>query len=145
MIEFRTATQDDIDFVRQNPYEGTVKDYPYIEVGDNTITTIWGGVIVAVGGLVVHWEGMAEMWLILTADCLKGGLHGIAALTAIKNKTDELIAKNNIRRAQAAIRVDFPIAIKMIEYLGFHNETPDGMKYYFPDGCDGFRYARIIE
>ena len=142
-MEFKETTQEDLDFVRANPYEGAVKDYPYMEAPDaNTMTIVFEGQIVGVGGLFVHWEGVGTLWLILTADCKKNGLYGILALSAIKDKVDELLRDNNIVRAQAAIRTDFPEAIKMIQFLGFSKECLS--EKYFPDRSDAYRYSRIL-
>ena len=141
-MEFRQATQEDLDYVRSNPFEGPVKGYPYLEVPtEHCYAAIFEGHIVGVGGLAIHWEGVAEVWMILTADCKKKGLYGIVALYAIQNKMDELIEENNIWRAQATVRTDFPKAIEMIEFFGFQREGL--LRKYFPDKCDGYRYARL--
>ena len=140
---FRPATQEDLDFVRQNPVEDAVKNYPYLGVpDDNTYAVEYEGSLVAVGGLYVRWEGVGLLWLILTADSAKDGLHGLRALCAIKEKTDELIAKNNLWRAEAIIRVEFDKAIKMIEFLGFQREAM--LEKYMPDKTDAYLYKRII-
>ncbi len=143
-MEFRQSTQDDLNYVRENPFEGAVKDYPYLEVpDDNCYTAIFEDQIVAVYGLQSIWEGVAWVWLIMTDDCKKEGVFGIIAIHAIRDKLEELLKDNNIRRAQARMRPDFTEAIKMIEFLGFKNETPDGMKEYFPDRGDGYLYSRL--
>lgn len=144
-MEFRPSTQEDLDYVRANPFEGAVKDYPYLEVPDeNCYTAIFEGNIVAVYWLQVLWEGCGWVGLIMTADCEKKGVFGIITIHTIREKLEELLRDNNIRRAQAAIRTGFTEAIKMIEFLGFKNETPDGMKDYFPDKGDAFLYSRIL-
>lgn len=142
-MEYRKSTQADIDYVRENPFEGEVKDYPYITCPDeNAITTIYEGHIVAVGGVQVHWEGNGTFWLILRDDAKKHGFHGVLALSAIQEKVDHLMAKNNLWRAQAAVRPEFEAAVKMIEYLGFEYEGL--MKQYYPDKTDAYRYAKVI-
>ena len=142
-MDFRKATQEDLDYIRQNPYEGAVKDYPYMEVPDkNCYTAIFEGNVVGIGGLNQWREGVGLFWLIITDMCLKGGLHGIIALQAIRDKTNELIESNNLWRAEAHVRVDFPKAIKMIEFLGFQREGT--MRKFFPDKVDGYLYSRII-
>ena len=143
-MKFKKATQEDLDFVRQNPFEGVLKNYPYLQIPDeNCIAIIFQDKIVGVGGLSVIWEGVGWLWLMLTADCKKDGLFGIIALSAIKDKIDELLKDNNIKRAQATVRTDFPQAIKMIEFLGFKNETPDGMEAYCPDGAKSYLYSKV--
>jgi len=143
MIEYRKATQSDLDYVKQNPFEGAIKNYQYMEVpDDNTYTVIYEGQIVAVGGLQVRWKGTGLLWLILTANSKKDGIHGLRALCAIQSKVDELIKKNNVWRAEAMVRVDFPKAIKMLEFLGFKREGI--MKDCFPDRSNGYLYAKVI-
>ncbi len=142
-MKFRKATQEDLDYVRANPFEGAVKDYPYMEVPDkNTITTIYEGKIVAVGGVQVSWEGVGTFWLILRDDAKKHGFHGVLALSAIKQKVEYLIDKNELWRAQATVRPGFKEAITMIEWLGFKREGL--MKKYCPDGGDTYLYAKVI-
>ncbi len=142
-MEFRKATQEDLDYVRTNPFEGAVKDYPYLEVpDDNTYTVIYEDEIVAVGGLQMKWEGVGTLWLILTEDCKKYGIHGLLALEVIRDKTNYLIEKNHLWRAEATIRVGFPQAIKMIEFLGFQREGT--MRMFFPDKTDAYLYSRIL-
>ncbi len=142
-MEFREATQEDLDFVKANPFEGVVKDYPYMQVPDeNTYTVIYEGCIVAVGGVQVRWAGVGLFWLILTADSKKDSVHGVRALEAIREKVEHLIKINNIHRAEASVRVGFEKAIKMIEYLGFQYEGL--MRQHCPDKGDAYLYARII-
>lgn len=140
---FRKAIQEDLDYVRANPFEGAIKNYPYMEVpSEHCYTAVFEGEIVGVGGLEIHWEGVAEVWLILTANCKKDGFCGVIALTAIKDKMDELIKTNNIRRAQATVRTEFPQAIKMIEFFDFQREGL--LREYCPDKSDAYRYAKIL-
>ena len=140
---FRQATQEDLAFVRQNPFEESIKDYPYMQCPDeNTYTVLYESRIVAVGGLYVRWEGVGLLWLMLTADCKKYGFHGVLALDAIKQKTELLIEKNNLWRAEAIVRVGFDKAIKMIEFFGFKREGL--MRKYYPDKSDGYLYAKVF-
>ena len=119
-MEFRPATQEDMNYVRQNPFEGAVKGYPYMDIPDeNCYTAIFEGKIVGVGGLVIKWDGVGLLWLMLTKDCRKNGVFGVIALNAIRDKIKELIERNNLWRAEATIREDFPRAIMMIEHFGF--------------------------
>ncbi len=142
-MEFRKATQEDLAFVRQNPYEGAIKNYPYMEVpDDNTYCVIYDSVIVAVGGLYVRWEGTGVLWLMLTNDCKKDGIHGLRALYAIREKMEHLIEINSLHRAEAYVSDDFPQAIQMIEAFGFKREGL--MAQQRPDGGNAFLYAKIF-
>ena len=141
---FRKATQEDLDYVCANPYEGAVKDYPYAAIPeDNCYAIIFQEKLVGVGGLQIKWTGVGLLWLILTAECRKDGVFGIIALDAIRDKTNELITKNNLWRAEAYIRPDFPQAIKMVEFLGFKRDCT--MEMFFPDKSDSYLYSRIIK
>ncbi len=140
---FRPATQEDLDYVKANPFEGAVKDYPYMEVPDeNTYAVMYESSLVAVGGVQVLWAGRGMFWLILTADCKKDGIHSVRALYAIREKIEELSKINNLHRAEAAIRAEFSRAIAMIEALGFKREAL--MRQYWPDKTDGYLYAKVI-
>lgn len=142
-MEFRPCTQEDLAFVRQSPFEGAVKDYPYMQCPDeNCWTGIFENEIVGVGGCQVKWEGVGLLWLMLTDDCKKNGVFGLIALHAIRDKMDELIAKNGFWRAEATIRTDFPQAIKMIQFFGFKREGL--MRKYCPDKGDAYLYSRIF-
>ncbi len=141
-MEFRPCTQEDMAFVRQNPFEGAVKDYPYMGIPDeNCFTGIFDSEIVGVGGCQVKWEGVGLLWLMLTADCKKNDVFGIIALHAIRNKMNELIEKNNLWRAEATVRTDFQKAIDMIEFFGFKREGL--MEMYCPDKGDAYLYAKV--
>ena len=142
---FRQTTQADLDFVRANPFEDAVRKYPVYAVPDeNCYTAIFEGEIVGVGGIQMKWDGVGELWLILTKGSRKHGIFGLIALATLEKKINELIEKNNVWRAQAIIRPDFPLAIKMIEAFGFKNETPDGMQGYLPDKSTAYLYAKVI-
>ena len=143
MIELKPISQADLDFVRENPLEGAVKQYPYIPApSDNAFSVYCEGELVRVGGLVVYWDGVGELWLMLTSNCKREGFHGVAALLTIRRTVDELIEKNNLWRAQATVRTDFPQACRMVEALGFEKEGL--LKQYCPDKADVYMYARLI-
>ena len=144
MIEIRQLQDGDIEYVKANPLEDAVKGYPNMQVDPKTsYTALWDNVIVGVGGAAMMWKGVYEFWLILTKDSKLDGAHGIVAFEAVRKKIDEIIEENNIVRAQATARLDFPKAVKMLEALGF---TFEGiLRKYTPDKCDVYRYARIID
>ena len=143
-MEFRQATQEDMEYVRQDPFEGAVKDYPYMQIPDeNCFTGIFESEIVGVGGVQVKWEGVGLFWLMLTAKCRKQDMFGIIALHALRDKVDELIEKNNLWRAIAEVRADFPKAIGMIEFFGFERDCL--MEYHCPDKGHAYLYSKIIK
>jgi len=143
MITIRDLQDGDLEYVRENPLEGAVKNYPKMIPTPPAFTAIFEDKIVGVGGAIVLWDGVGEFWLMLTADCKREGVFGIMAFQAIKDKVDDIIEKHKLRRAQCTVRVDFPKARKMVEAIGFKLEGL--MKKYCPDGCDVWLYARITE
>lgn len=146
MIKIRKLQDGDIEYVRINPLEEAVKNYPKLVPDPKTsYTVLWDDKIVAVGGIAMLWEGVGELWMILTKDSKRNGIYGLVAFDVIRKKIDEIIEEYNIYRAQAPVRVDFYQAIKMMEALNFKNETPNGMKNYCPDGCDVYMYAKVKE
>ena len=141
-MQFRKSTQEDMAYVRANPFEVAVKGYHDMTVpDDNTFTAIFESEIVGMGGIVIRWPGYCLCWLMLTSDCKKRGVYGIAALGAIHEKLNDLLDENNIIRAECAVRPEFGAAIKMVEYMGFEREGL--MRHQMPDGGDGILYARI--
>lgn len=139
----RDLQDGDLEYVRENPLEGAVKNYPKMIPTPPAFTVIFDDKIVGVGGTIILWEGVGEFWLMLTKDCKREGIFGIVAFEAIKNKVDELIKEHKIRRAQCTVRTDFPKARKMVEALGFRQEGI--MLSYCPDKCDVWLYARITK
>jgi hypothetical protein len=141
-LSIRQIQEGDIEYVRANPLEEAVKSYPDMQVDPKTsYTALWDGVIVGVGGASLMWGGVYEFWLILTKDSNRNGTHSIVAFEAIKKKIDEIIKENEIFRAQAVVRLDFPKGIKMLEALGFQREGL--LRRYTPDGASVYRYSRI--
>ena len=143
-MEFRKATQEDLDYVRRNPLEGGVKDYPFVRVPDkNCVAIVFEGHVIGMGGLAILWEGVGEVWLILTADFKNYCPNSLVILHAIRDRMNKVIADNNLWRAHATVRTDFLKAIKMIEFFGFENETPNGMRNYLPDKGDAYLYSKM--
>lgn len=142
MIEIRKLQDGDIEYVRANPLEGAVKNYPDMPIDPETsFAALWDSKIVGVGGASMLWKGNWEFWLILTKDSKREGAHGLVAFDAIRKKIDEIIEENDIVRAQATARLDFPKGIDMLVWLGFENEGR--LRKYTPDGCDVYRFARV--
>jgi len=142
MITLREYKEGDIEIVRQNPLEEAVKDYPELKPdATKTWTVIKDDKIVSVFGIVPMWDGVAEIWFMPTKDILDSK---IKAYLFIKKTFEKTIKEHNLRRVQATIRTDYPRGKKMIERLGFKNETPEGMREYCPDKCDAWLYARLI-
>jgi hypothetical protein len=73
---------------------------------------------------------------------MKFGNHPLAVAKAIKKDFAIVAKKNNIKRVQTAVRVDFDKGLRFAKWLGLENEGL--MKYYGFDGSHQYRYARIF-
>ena len=139
-MNFRPTTQSDLDYVKANPLQESVKALPDMHpIGDCRTASI-GDVIIGVGGVVLLWPGVGEFWLMLTKD-VKEHTSSLTVMRGIKEFIDEIIEVRGIDRAQSILRADFDAAIKMNEFLGFKREGL--MRKYLPDGSDAYIYARV--
>ena len=137
-IEVRKIQPGDIEYVRQNPLEEAVKNYPEMFSPETSYAGLVDGKIIAVGGVVLFWDGVGEAWLILTKDILD---YKLTAYRHIREMVGLAIKHFKLRRLQITVRTDFERAVKMAEKIGFVREGL--MIGYCPDGCDAYIYAMV--
>ena len=137
-MELRPTTQSDLAWIRANPLDGNIKEYPAFPL--DGVTGVHAGKIWGVGGVVVHREGMGEFWLILAVD-FKQAIASRTVLKQLMLHIEDTINDKALCRAQAIIRADFKEAIKMIEFLGFRREGL--LRSYLPGPKDAYMYARV--
>lgn len=98
-----------------------------------------GDVVVAILGLTVLHDGVAQNWAIISAEVKK---HPVAfprlALRALETMVQDL----GLRRVQMTVRNDFPRGVAFAQWLGFKYEGT--LRKYGPDGSDYFMYARVV-
>jgi hypothetical protein len=140
-IIIRDATQEDLDYVKQNPINAAFKDYPELKLLGYAKAAFIDGDCIGVGGAVLYWEGHAEGWLYLSKKVLE---HPVEMAFYIKTVVNELIKEMKLRRLDAHVRCDFERGIRLLETLGFKRETPEPMEYYNADGSSAYLYAKII-
>jgi len=141
MIETRGYQDGDMQFVRQNPFQDEVKNYPEMIIPANTYTCIFEGEIVAVGGIKLYHSGVGEAWIVLTKQSRKDGIFGLIACRAIEKKLDELIVDLKMRRVEANVRANFGIAIRFTEAIGFKFDCE--RKNFFPSGISSRLYSKV--
>ena len=141
IMEIRPYADGDMAFVRQNPFQDAVKDYPDLPIPANTYTCEFNGTIVAVGGIKLFFEGVGGGWVLMTKQSRKDGIFGLIACRAIKDKLDSLAIELKMRRVEAQVRQDFPGGIRFVEALGFAN--PYERRFYFPDGTSSLLYEKL--
>jgi len=138
-MEIREYQDGDMQSVRQNPFQDAVKDYPELPIPAHTYTCIFEGEIVAVGGIKMYFEGVGESWIVMTKQSKKHDIYGLIACRAIEKKLNELMVELNIRRCEANVRKDFPVAIRFVEALGF--KFVGERKQWFPGGISAMLYS----
>ncbi len=137
-MQIRPIQEGDLEYVCRNPLEDAVKWYPEMRPLESSYTGLINGKIVGVGGVVKFWDGVGELWLILSKDVIE---HRVETYKCIKEVARLLIDENKLVRAQAHVRADLFQANKMVEHLGF---TCEGrLRKYYPDGCDSYVYGKI--
>ena len=141
MMEVRPYKDGDMDIVRRDPFQDAVKGYPNLPVPDHSYTCIFDNAIVAVGGLKIYFEGVAEAWIIMTKQSKKNNIYGLIACRAIEKKLNELLVELNIRRCEANVRKDFPIAIRFVEALGF--KFVGERHCWFPGNVSAMLYSKV--
>ncbi len=102
------------------------------------ITGLVNDKIVGCGGIDLMWEGVGEVWVMLSYDIEQCPM---AAYEVIRDGLDKLIKDNKLRRVQAWGRIGFEKSHTLFRHLGF---KPEGIarKYGF-DGADCILYAIV--
>lgn len=132
------ATQSDLDYCREHSIDKSCQKYQFKLTG-KAFTAILDDKIIAIGGAVVYWKGVAEGWLIITENA--NNRKALMAL-CIKTLTDRLIKELDLVRLQACVSCDFGKAIELVEVLGFIREGK--MVKYMPDQTDAWLYSKVI-
>lgn len=140
MIDIRTATQADLDYVIAHPMNDEVtKHFANMKLNGWAKTALLDGDIMGVGGCVVFWKGVAQGWFALSVHAES---HKIQMITCIRGIIKDSFTELRLHRLETTIREDFVHAIKLIESAGFKLEGT--MKKYTEDGKDAFLYALTI-
>ena len=90
------------------------------------------------GGIIILWKNVAEGWVMANQN-----IYDVKFLACkeIKRRTDILCKKNNVKRLQTTVKMDFNTGIRFASWLGL---KPEGiMRKYGPDGSDYYRMAKI--
>ena len=103
-----------------------------------SITGIVNDEIVGCGGIRKLWEGVGEVWLMLSPKVNK---YPMRTYECIRDGFEKLIAESDFVRLQGWCRVGFVKAHTLFRHLGF---TVEGRaRKYTPDQCDCILYALI--
>lgn len=116
---FRETIQKDIDFVADHSVSrGISKHQP--ERIDYCYTLEHEGKVLCIGGFRLINLTTAWCWLDLTDVA---GVYIIVCYRVIKEWLDIFVEEHGIKRLQCYVECDFPEAIRMVEHLGFKEES----------------------
>lgn len=138
--EIKDATEADLDAIKADLLYEWRKSYPIEHIAGWAKSLFIDGNLVAIGGVYVLREGLGQAWIVLGS---KAENHKIEIVRVIRRMIDMAFEELGIWRLEATERVDFVQTNKMAHHLGFHNETPFGMKAYCEDKSDAYLYAII--
>jgi hypothetical protein len=101
----------------------------------------YGSEPVCAFGALFEWEwgGACEVWF----NVIKN-VKPFVMLRIMKRLLEQLAKQYKITRMQAIIDCMSPVNKKFIEFLGFRNETPFGMKNKLHNGNTAYMFSRIF-
>jgi hypothetical protein len=122
------ADKNYIDTMKQHEHDATA------------LTVFYDGEIFCCGGVMLIWEGVAEIWTVISPLVHK---HPLAFHKFMVEWMDIFFRKYDLVRMQATVDAECTDHVRWIESLGFINETPNGMKK-FHAGRDFYLYAKVV-
>ena len=95
---------------------------------------------IVAGGIIVLWQGVAEGWVMASQNIFE---MKFLAAKSMKELTEQMCKKNNIKRLQTSVKVKFKQGVRFATWLDMKIE---GLKKnYGPDGSDYYQLARIFK
>lgn len=148
MIEIRPFRAEDMLYViehgikevglKSQATKELVKAAEEREKSGTCITGRVNGEIIGVAGIDPIWEGVGEIWMMLTPYVDKNIKE---VYKCIREGIKKLIDECKLRRVESYGRVDFPQCHVLFKHLGFKVEGKK--EAYTPDGVDCVMYAKV--
>ena len=91
-------------------------------------------------GIVILWQGVAEGWVMASQNIFE---MKFLAAKSMKELTEQMCKKNNIKRLQTSVKVKFKQGVRFATWLDM--EIEGLKKNYGPDGSDYYQLARIFK
>lgn len=116
------------------------RNYFLAGIGPAFIVESEGHSICAFGALF-EWgySGACEVWFNLIER-----VHTAAAVKIIRRYLSIMAGSFQIKRMQAIVACEQEKNAKFLQFFGFHNETPGGMRHKMYNGGDAYLYARYF-
>ena len=116
------------------------RNYFQCNIGPAFIVTEAGLPVCAFGALFEWGNGGAcEVWFNLISNN-----RAFSAAKLVKRKIKELAESFKITRMQAIVKCESKINNRFMEFMGFVNETPNGMKNKLHTGQTAYMYSRCF-
>lgn len=140
MITTALMTLDDLDdlrpFIAHDGVEAIVRQR--LQARGLHLTARQDGKILACGGLLQAWDGVADVWVYFPPAPAR---ERCRVYRVIRRELPHLMRLLGLWRAECVVRTDWPEAMRLVGHLGFAYE---GTKTrYGPDGKDYHTYALL--
>lgn len=109
-------------------------------LGNASYALLVGGRLLGAGGVVVHWHGLAEGWLLPSSLCSRRDL--VLATRAMRTWFDRLQAHPVFRRLEVRISAAASWRACWAKAIGF--DAGQLLEAWGPDGSDHYLHARIV-
>ena len=136
-MKFRETTQEDLDFVANHSVSRGIAKYQP-ECIDYCYTLEHEGKPLGIGGFRLINKTTSWCWVDMT-DLAES--HIPTCYRVIKEWIDKFVEEHQLKRLQAYVECDFPEAIRMVQHLGFEEESR--MENFMGDK-DAYMYKRLI-
>ncbi len=115
-------------------------DYFARDLGPAYVAEEEGRTLCAFGALF-EWggAGACEVWFNLI-----DGARSFNIARILKRLLPELASRYNITRMQAIVQCGIRVNKRFMEFMGFANETPNGMKNKLYNGRTAWLYSRLF-
>ena len=89
------------------------------KICEPAFTGLCDGKVIAIGGVIILWDGVGEGWIYGTTKIEK---HKLFFMRGVLKKLKEIEKKYNLHRVQATVVFGVKGLIKFVEFLGFEFE-----------------------
>jgi hypothetical protein len=121
--------------IKDEEFIRTMKEH---EKDASAYTVYYDNEILCCGGVMMVWEGVAEIWTLESELIHK---HPLAFHKFMKKWMGIFFKKHNLVRMQATVDAGYDNYIKWIESLGFVRE---GLMKKFHAGRDYYLFAKVV-
>ena len=138
IIDFQIEHFDHLDF-EENTHAKRSRRNEYAQFAQRgPAVTLWIDGPVACGGVVVHWPGVGELWMLRG---VRAQDHPVSLVKAARQAMEDAIQKYNLHRIQAAVEALDVKGLRFIDALGMVCEGR--LVAYGPGKEDHLMFARV--